>query len=52
MKRLLPLLVLFLTIGNLKTAFAQSADVNTIQPKIMVIPYVKENEDLRTVLEA
>lgn len=33
-------------------ALAQNADVNTIQPKIMVIPYVKENEDLRTVLDA
>jgi hypothetical protein len=51
MKRHIPLLLLFLTI-SLKTALAQSTDVNTIQPKIMVIPYVKEGEDLRTVLEA
>ena len=25
--------------------------VQTVQPKIMVIPYVKEGEDLRTILE-
>lgn len=25
--------------------------VNTVQPKIMVIPYVKEGEDIRTILE-
>lgn len=24
---------------------------NTVQPKIMVVPYVKENEDIRTILE-
>jgi hypothetical protein len=27
-------------------------DVQKVQPKIMVIPYVKEGEDLRTILEA
>ena len=27
------------------------AQVQTVQPKIMVIPYVKEGEDLRTILE-
>ncbi|HMJ48369.1 MAG TPA: DUF6175 family protein [Ferruginibacter sp.] len=29
-----------------------SNKVNTVQPKIMVIPYTKEGEDIRTVLEA
>jgi hypothetical protein len=29
----------------------QSSEVKTIQPKIMVIPYTKESEDIRTVLE-
>jgi hypothetical protein len=28
-----------------------SGQVVTVQPKIMVIPYTKEGEDLRTVLE-
>jgi hypothetical protein len=38
-------------------AFSQNAGTNsggqveTVQPKIMVIPYVKEGEDLRTILE-
>jgi len=27
-------------------------NVNTVQPKIMVIPYVKEGQDIRTILEA
>ena len=27
------------------------AQIKTVQPKIMVIPYVKEGEDLRTILE-
>jgi len=27
------------------------AQIQTVQPKIMVIPYVKEGEDLRTILE-
>lgn len=38
---------------NQTNAFAQgtSKQVNTVQPKIMVIPYTKEGEDIRTVLE-
>lgn len=31
---------------------AQIPTVNTVQPKIMVIPYTKEGEDIRTILEA
>lgn len=30
---------------------AQTNDINTVQPSIMVIPFTKENEDIRTVLE-
>ena len=32
-------------------AQTNSPQVQTVQPKIMVIPYVKEGEDLRTILE-
>lgn len=41
----------------LNTVLGQNASINsgsqvvTVQPKIMVIPYTKEGEDLRTVLE-
>lgn len=43
------ILVLLLLLSNVAGAIAQN--VNTVQPKIMVIPYTKEGEDLRTVLE-
>jgi len=33
------------------SCFAQGNKVNTVQPKIMVIPFTKEGEDIRTVLE-
>ncbi len=49
LKTILPVaLVLVSTKG-----FAQmsASNVQTVQPKIMVIPYVKEGEDLRTILE-
>jgi len=43
-------LIFILSIFAINTiAFTQT--VNTVQPKIMVIPYVKEGEDLRTILE-
>lgn len=38
-----------LSFGQVNT---QSSDVVTVQPKIMVIPYTKEGEDIRTLLEA
>ena len=42
-------LLFILSLFAVKTiAFTQ---VNTVQPKIMVIPYTKEGEDLRTILE-
>ena len=43
------ILMLLLLLSNVAGAIAQN--VNTVQPKIMVIPYTKEGEDLRTVLE-
>ncbi len=49
------LLIIFFTgftsFSQLK-ATNSGGQVTTVQPKIMVIPYIKENEDLRTVLEA
>ena len=47
-KRALLLAVLSLIISITGKTVAQVA---TVQPKIMVIPYVKQGEDLRTVLE-
>ena len=44
--------------GILNSAFCQNASINssgqvaTVQPKIMVIPYTKEGEDIRTILES
>lgn len=53
--RLFVLMLLQASVIN--SVFCQVADTNnkglviTVQPKIMVIPYTKEGEDLRTVLE-
>ena len=50
-------LILFLLLSFAGTGFVQSQEnvmqpeVKTIQPRIMVIPYTKEGEDIRTVLE-
>jgi len=48
-------IVLMLLMGSIisKNAICQSQNtqVNTVQPKIMVIPYTKEGEDIRTILE-
>lgn len=50
-------IVLFVTLCVTNFAFGQNAatstggQVVTVQPKIMVIPYTREGEDLRTVLE-
>lgn len=51
------LALMLLQVSNMKTAFCQNTATNsggqvvTVQPKIMVIPYNKEGEDIRTVLE-
>jgi hypothetical protein len=50
-------LLVLLQAGIVSHVFGQSSATNsggqvvTVQPKIMVIPYTKEGEDLRTVLE-
>ena len=57
MKRIILTLILVQTCITI-LVFGQSAStnsggkVNTVQPKIMVIPFTKEGEDIRTVLEA
>lgn len=43
------LLLFVFIVSGMHSALAQT--VTTVQPKIMVIPYVKEGEDLRTILE-
>lgn len=50
--------ILFLLLSFAATGYVQSQqypqqqpEVKTIQPRIMVIPYTKEGEDIRTVLE-
>ena len=46
-------LILFCLFSILKIkAQGTASTVQTVQPKIMVIPYVKEGEDLRTILES
>jgi len=51
------LAILLLQTSLINTVFCQNSATNsggqvvTVQPKIMVIPYTKEGEDLRTVLE-
>lgn len=48
------LFVLFMVANNVfsqNSATNSGGQVVTVQPKIMVIPYTKEGEDLRTVLE-
>lgn len=39
----------FACILSVGTSVAQT--VNTVQPKIMVVPYIKQGEDIRTILE-
>ena len=47
--------ILILLCGGTKIQYAigqtQVNQINTVQPKIMVIPYTKEGEDIRTILE-
>lgn len=45
------LLLLFFAITLLGNAQEVVREVTTVQPKIMVIPYTKEGEDIRTILE-
>ncbi|HUN14475.1 MULTISPECIES: DUF6175 family protein [unclassified Alistipes] len=41
-----------LLFGSRSIAQTNTPAVTTVQPKIMVIPYTKEGEDIRTILEA
>ena len=41
-----------LLFGSRSIAQTSTPTVTTVQPKIMVIPYTKEGEDIRTILEA
>jgi hypothetical protein len=50
MKRICILIVLTLLTTTVLAQFDKTS-VTTVQPKIMVIPYVKEGEDIRTILE-
>lgn len=51
------LIFIYVMFFNVNITFSQSTSTNsggqvvTVQPKIMVIPYTKEGEDLRTILE-
>lgn len=49
------IIILILLIASIKSQYAlcqtQINQVNTVQPKIMVIPYTKEGEDIRIILE-
>ena len=51
MKKLIVLLYLSSCFFGLTDA-QNSGQVQTVQPKIMVIPFTKEGEDIRTILEA
>lgn len=47
--------VFLLVFGTFVKIYSQvntSVQIQTVQPKIMVIPYVKEGEDLRSILES
>lgn len=55
-KRILVVLVMLsffaFPVFSQNTATNSGGQVQTVQPKIMVIPYTKEGEDIRTILEA
>lgn len=55
MKNILTVLLCLMSV-NCYYVFGQDAvagqNVQTVQPKIMVIPYTKEGEDIRTILES
>jgi hypothetical protein len=51
---LLVLILLTFSVKSISQNFttANEKQIQTVQPKIMVIPYTKEGEDIRTILEA
>lgn len=52
MKNLLILFIASISLAIQLPAQSVPCDVNTIQPKIMVIPYTKEGEDIRTIIDS
>lgn len=50
--KIVALLLLVLSAPKLSSQVNTSSQIQTVQPKIMVIPYVKGGEDLRTILES
>ncbi len=51
MKKINKILLINLIFGALLSPVVINAEQVTVQPKIMVVPYVKDGEDIRTVLE-
>lgn len=51
MKRIFFFLVISILICPIFSTFMANAEQTTVQPKIMVVPYVKEGEDIRAILE-
>ena len=51
MKTLINLFLHIFILFAIFTPLHVKAEQVTVQPKIMVVPYVKEGEDIRTVLE-
>lgn len=51
MKKYLSFIFIFFAIMMVHAQDAVTSQVATVQPKIMVIPYTKEGEDIRTILE-
>ena len=52
MKKIFRSLLALICTSYFVNAQTQTKSVNTVQPKIIVIPYTKEGEDIRTILEA
>lgn len=50
--KIVAFLLFVLSTPKLFSQVNTSPQIQTVQPKIMVIPYVKEGEDLRTILES
>ena len=50
--KILVLFFVFLNFNNLNAQESLQSNIVTVQPKIMVIPFTKEGEDIRTILES
>ena len=49
MKKIVKMLLVLMVLNPFAKAVAQT--VVSVQPKIMVLPYIKQGEDYRTILE-